>query len=245
MCTATWLSRNGSFQLFFNRDELRSRERAGGPGLHESEGVRFLAPRDGRAGGTWIAASELGSVFALLNRSEGLTPESPGSRGRLIPRLAMSASVDEFAARLLREPLRDLAPFRLVGFWSDSKSGAVATWDGEQIRFDTLAPAAGLLASSGLGDVRAAEERGRLWARRRGETPEWDFDAHRGFHRSHDPEPSAWSVCMHRDDAQTVSYTEVEIAASEVRLRYLEGAPCTGRPPVELRLPRLLPVSAR
>lgn len=241
MCTATWLSRNGSFHLFFNRDEQRSRERAVGPGLRDSDGVRFVAPGDGRSGGTWIAVSELGLALALLNRSEGRTPERAGSRGRLIPRLAGAAGPDDFAARLLREPLRDLAPFRLAAFWADSRRASMATWDGERLRFDALDAASGILCSSGLGDQRAARERESVWRLHRESVAEWGPDSHRAFHRSHEPEPTAWSVCMHRDDAETVSFAEIEIDAGSGILRYVAGPPCAGERPVELSLPRARP----
>jgi Transport and Golgi organisation 2 len=236
MCTASWLSSEGRFHLLFNRDEVRSRENGEGPRLHDSEGVRFVAPLDGRAGGAWIAVSERGLVLALLNRSAGVRPDSAGSRGRLIPRLAAAIDRDDLIARLLREPLRDLPPFRLAAFWPHSAIARLATWDGASLAHVDLPPEVGLLCSSGLGDERAATERGEVWERSRAEPGEWTLDRQRRFHRSHAPEASAWSVCMHRDDAETVSYTEVEVAAREVALRYTDGPPCAARPAEELRL---------
>lgn len=245
MCTATWLSRDRTFHLFFNRDELRSRERARGPALHEAEGVSYLAPSDGRAGGSWIAVSELGLALALLNRSEGRVPERAGSRGRLIARMAPATGADDLAARLLREPLRDLAPFRLAAFWIDAPAGSLAIWDGERLRFDRLDRGAGILCSSGLGDAEAARARGDLWAELRAAEAAWSPDRHREFHRSHVPEPSAWSVCMHREDAESVSYTEVEVGPDEGVLRYVGRSPCRGERPVEIRLPRAVSLPAR
>ncbi|HSM14726.1 MAG TPA: NRDE family protein [Thermoanaerobaculia bacterium] len=245
MCTATWLSRDRAFHLFFNRDELRSRERARGPALHESEGVRYLAPSDGRAGGSWIAVSELGLALALLNRSEGRVPERTGSRGRLISRLAASTGPDDFASRLLREPLRDLSPFRLAAFWIDAPAGSLAVWDGERVRLDRLDPRLGILCSSGLGDERATAARTRVWAQTRPAGPLWGPAHHRDFHRSHAPEPSAWSVCMHREDAESVSYTEIEIGPDAGVLRYDGRPPCSSERPVEIRLPRAVLAPAR
>ncbi len=243
MCTASWLRTDGSFELFFNRDEARTRERAAPPALEESDGVRYLAPRDGRSGGTWIAASERGLALVLLNRSDGCTPPEPSSRGRVIPRLAAASDSDDFAARLLRQPLRDLAPFRLAAFWLEPENGVVAGWDGSRLSFDSLAPV-GLLCSSGLGDPQAGEQRSRQWLRLR-EHPGLDTQGLRAFHRSHDPEPSAWSVCMHREAAETVSYTEIRLGDGEVCLRYVEGAPCLGGPATEVALPLLTAASLR
>ncbi len=236
MCTASWLRSEGRFHLLFNRDEVRSRESGDGPRLHDSDGVRFVAPLDGRAGGAWIAVSERGLALALLNRSEGVRPQTAGSRGRLIPRLAAAVDRDDLTARLLREPLRDLPPFQLVAFWPHSAIARLATWNGAALTHADLPLEGGLLCSSGLGDERAATVRGEVWRSSRAEPGEWTLERQRRFHRSHAPQASAWSVCMHREDAETVSYTEVEVAADEVALRYSDGPPCAARPAEELRL---------
>jgi len=240
MCTASWLRRDGALHLFFNRDEEHGREPATPPAPAVTEGVRYLAPRDGRAGGTWIAATEQGLALALLNRSDGRRPARAGSRGRLIPRLAAAAGPAELAAALLRQPLRDLAPFRLASLWLAPGRSAAATWDGERLSWERLPDDAGLLCSSAFGDDRAARERAALWTvlgRERAAT------RHREFHRSHLPSASAWSVCMHREDAATVSYAEVELGETGALVRYLGASPCRGGTPVEARLPRGWPAT--
>jgi hypothetical protein len=50
----------------------------------------------------------------------------------------------------------------------------------------------------------------------------------RRLHRSHEPEAGPYSICMHRSDAQTVSYTEVRMTAKRGSLRYLPGPPAAG-----------------
>ena len=210
--------------------------------MHERDGVRYAAPRDGRAGGTWIAVSERGLALALLNRSDGPRHESPGSRGRLIPRLAPAANSDDFAARLLREPLRDLRGFRLAALWHEPEASMLASWDGQRLSFETLPAELGLLCSSGLGDAAATESRGRVWERMRAARPEWTPEDHRRFHRDHQPEPSAWSVCVHRPEAATRNYVEIELGGGEARLRCAEGPPCENGAAVELALALSVPV---
>ena len=236
MCTASWLRRDGALHLLFNRDEERGRESASPPVLQRSGLTRFLAPRDGRADGTWLAATERGLVLALLNASAGRRPARPASRGGLIPRLAPAAAIEEIAARLAREPLADLPPFRLAAFAGAGGAARLAAWDGESLAWSELDPDTGLLCSSALGDERATRERGALWERSRAGARPWDLERQRAFHRSHDPAPSAWSVCMHRADARTVSYAEVEIDAAEAVLRYHGGPPCSLAPALDLRL---------
>jgi hypothetical protein len=241
MCTASWLRRDGALHLFFNRDEQLGREPATPPAASEAGDVRYLAPRDGRAGGTWIAASASGLALALLNRSEGPRPERPGSRGRLIPRLIAAPGPDELATALAREGLADLPPFRLAALWLAADRSAAATWDGERLSWERLPDDAGLLCSSGLGDERATLERGAVWRRLRAERAPWGAEGHREFHRSHRPSVSAWSPCMHRRDAATVSYAEVELDGAGARMRYLDRPPCHGGTPVGLDLPRRAP----
>ena len=38
----------------------------------------------------------------------------------------------------------------------------------------------------------------------------------RRLHRSHVPAPGPFSICVHREDARTVSYTEIEAASGAV-----------------------------
>jgi len=226
VCTASWLTLDATLRLGFNRDELRTREPARPPELFEGAAGRWIAPRDGRAGGTWIAASERGAVLALLNRSEGAPPPAATSRGLLIPELLAAAGPEELVAALARRDLAAYAPFRLLGLWRGVATGVVAGWDGVALAADAVDAAAGLLCSSSLGDARVAATRGAVWSRQRAAGGPRDAAAHDAFHRDHTPEPSAWSVCMHRDDARSVSFTAVELGPAAVRLVYHDAPPC-------------------
>jgi len=236
VCTASWLRRESALHLFFNRDELRSREPAWPPRASESNGVRWIAPADGRAGGAWIAATEHGLALALLNRSEGSRPAAAVSRGTLIPRLAGTVDPDQLVGRLASSPLDELAPFRLLALWRERSHGVVAAWDGRRLDIGEVDSTLGLLCSSGLGDERATAARGATWRRFRDAISPWDPAAHREFHRDHSPAPSAWSVCVHRPEARSVSFTEIELGPEEALLSYHGAPPCQ---PGELHRARL------
>jgi hypothetical protein len=229
VCTASWLTRGDRLHLFFNRDELREREPARPPAVHETEGVRWIGPTDGRAGGTWIAANEHGLAVALLNRNEGIggpQPVAPRSRGTLIPQLAAAVGPETLAGRLAGAPLDELAPFRLLALWRERSHGLVAAWDGERLEVGEVEAGAGLLCSSGLGDETATRARGATWRRYRLAHDPWRPEAHREFHRDHSPEPSAWSVCVHRPEAASVSFTEIELGPERASLVYHDAPPC-------------------
>ncbi len=53
-----------------------------------------------------------------------------------------------------------------------------------------------------------------------------DDISHTNFHRSHMPERGAYSVCMHRDDAETLSFTHIHVTHADAKLRYYPAAPC-------------------
>jgi hypothetical protein len=48
----------------------------------------------------------------------------------------------------------------------------------------------------------------------------------RRLHRSHSPKRGPYSTCMHRDDAATVSYTEVVVSRHGATMGHTPGAPC-------------------
>ena len=58
------------------------------------------------------------------------------------------------------------------------------------------------------------------------------------YHRSHFPEPSAYSVCMHREEARTQSLTRVDVTLGEVRMLYHAGPPCEQAPEFEATIAR-------
>jgi len=48
----------------------------------------------------------------------------------------------------------------------------------------------------------------------------------KNLHQSHDPVPGPFSICVHRKDAATVSYTEVRCGGEAISMSYRSGSPC-------------------
>src|SRR5438093_950418 len=46
------------------------------------------------------------------------------------------------------------------------------------------------------------------------------------LHASHLPQRGPFSICMHRPEAATVSYSEVNVSDGRATLRYYPAAPC-------------------
>jgi hypothetical protein len=67
MCTVTFLPIGDSLVFTSNRDETLTRPLAFAPALAELGGKQVLFPRDPKAGGTWCAVANDGTVAVLLN----------------------------------------------------------------------------------------------------------------------------------------------------------------------------------
>lgn len=225
MCTVSWRCRPGAYRLYFNRDEQRSRPIAEPPTIETIGGVTVILPHDPLAGGTWIASNAYGLTVAILNYydAEANAPQrdSHRSRGLLVRELSGSASLE--AARAAAED-HDLPAYRPFHLLLMSPAGAASgTWSGRELRWQTQPPRT-LLSTSSFETESVLKERRAAYARFLADDD--SDEAHRAFHASHDPERSAFSVCMHRDDARTVSYTEVFVDDESVELAYGGDAPC-------------------
>ena len=237
MCTASWLTEGDRFHFFFNRDERRTRAIALPPEKRQGDGFAYLSPIDPDSGGTWFAATDRGLILALLNRTVDGQPPAPGrrSRGTLIPALAGARDLAAVATLLGEVALVECAPFRLFAdFPGQAALGAV--WNGRELETQPLLTTTGLLCSSSRGDHQVTRERSELWSARRAERAADGPAELRRFHRSHLPVRSASSVCMHREDAATVSHLEVVREPAAVHVAYFAGSPCSAGDPARSTL---------
>lgn len=240
MCSATWIRTSEGYEVFFNRDELRTRAPALFPSVRESQGVRFVAPTDGDAGGTWLGVNELGVTIGLANGAGSERDESQGpfrSRGLLVLDLLSSAGVDEAGERLAAIDGSTYRSFELFAIGPRSE-GRSWRWDGREIAGREVEGPGVLLFSSSRDPARARVEREALLERLLREHGRLDADLLAAFHASHEPERGAWSPCMHREDASTVSESRIRVAGSEVAFTYRPGPPCEGASPVTMKVPR-------
>lgn len=223
MCTVTWLHQDDGYLLFCNRDERRTRAQALGPAIHRREGVLFIAPTDPSGGGTWIGVNQFGIALCLLNGVPAHPTASPlRSRGLLLPELLSASSQVEARHRVTQCDLSAFAPFTLAILQVGQPTG-VLTWDGRKLA--AAAPRLPLVSSSfdpaGVRMRRRHEFRRRL--RLAGALTPHVLAA---FHTSHGVQADAYSPCMHRPDAATVSFSCVRVTGSAVRFAYSPGAPC-------------------
>lgn len=187
------------------------------------------------------------------------------SRGLLVLSLMTCRSVASVVERLGDDnATRAFRPFEIIAL-DPSGDRARATWDGTRLsllRGDAVRPpisssgfdAAGVIAtraaafdrlvgsntgsSSSAGDPAVPDSAAppKQANPSVGPTPLARLEA---YHRSHVPERGAYSVCMHRPDARTISLSLVTVDRDAVAMRHGPGSACTAvlGPPVTL--PRL------
>lgn len=235
MCTASWLHQDSGFQLLFNRDEKRSRLRAGAPCVEMRDSVLTIAPVDGDHGGTWISVNARGLALCLLNGA--YRAESARSRGLLLSGLAGARTAGEALEKLAAANLYSYSAFKIVVL-QPGRSAAVAEWDGVAAKLLLDGDAQVPMASSSVDPAGVRVKRREEFARIMGLRPASPARLLR-FHGSHGGGADAYSPCMHRADAETVSFSWVKVSPREVTFFYTPSAPCRRIPGQTIVIPRV------
>lgn len=230
MCTVTIVpmgKQADGFRMACSRDESHGRPAALPPIQDERDGVRFVMPIDPGSGGTWVAVNEHGLALTLLNYN---LPEPPTgrdrSRGDVIPAVLSASNVQEVLDRLEVIERDRMMPFRLVAcdgrsvmLWRSTEPAdqvEITRWNGDPMMW----------TSSGLGDHLVEGPRRELFdAWFADEMPLSLTEDQLAFHCHQWPGREHLSVCMHREDARTVSYTTVDVNAEQIRLTYHPDRP--------------------
>jgi len=147
------------------------------------------------------------------------------SRGQVVSALAGKSCADEIANGVMNLLLRKLRPFRLIAIVPSKRLVTEWRWNLECLTMRNHEWQRQHWFSSGLDEQRAELERQRVCdAANNGqlESMRWL----RPLHRSHMPKRGPFSICMHRPDAVTVSYTEVAVSGKRATMRYKQGPCC-------------------
>ena len=210
-----------------NRDESLHRPVALRPEANRSGNRWSIYPRE-PSGGTWIGVNDLGLSLALVNWHA--TPTQQGnrviSRGVVVKTLLSANNSDQLYSALIALPLRQMPPFRLIAIALRERTVTELRWNQDQLLTVRCDWAAQHWFSSGFDESIVQAKRAEIceneWKKSEAGTLQWL----RALHRSHLPKPSALSICMHGENAGTVSYTEIVLENGLALMRYHQGPLC-------------------
>jgi Transport and Golgi organisation 2 len=234
MCTVSLVTTGDRLRVMASRDERHARPEATHPRTRATPYGFAIMPTDPQAGGTWIAATSSGLVFALLN-GESDAPSGGMSRGLIIPSLAGCETLAEVidragelcelpwpSHRLIVANRRRAVDLRLRArglSMSEMLLGTPVMISSSSRDADSVLPARRALFQSmvvGTSDRLAAQD---------------------AFHRHRWADRADASIDMRRYDAATHSITTVDISADGVAMRYEPRRHVVGEP-AWLSLPR-------
>jgi hypothetical protein len=231
MCTVSWVYEGDGYHLFCNRDERRTRKAALPPRIQHRRGLRFIAPVDGDFGGSWVGVNQLGMSLCLLNgrvSHNSYAKVEQTSRGLLLLELLESHSLSHLQGRIGRVELMRYQPFTLLAL-EPEQPPLVVEWTGRECSVQINGEAEMPLTSSSYEPKTVIEYRKRLFKSLAGASNRVDAELLYTFHSSHSPALAAYSPCMHRADAETVSFSSIAVARNEIEFLYLPQSPCRAR----------------
>ena len=229
MCTVTFIARKNGYAVGMNRDEKLSRAQGLPPAKHIVNGRAAIFPSE-PSGGTWIGVNDAGVTFALINWYSVSARVSGNvvSRGEVARSLLAYDGLSGAEKHLADFPLRNTNPFRLLGIFPEST--AIVEWRWNLSALERIAHEwkTNIWISSGFDELGAQRTRFQTFV---GAEPGLarSGDSLRALHSSHAPSRGPYSICMHRADAATVSYAEVQVNSVAATLAYKADAPCERR----------------
>ena len=227
MCTLSFVPTKDGYYAAMNRDEQLTRSQALPPSTFRFGDLLAVYPFE-EGGGTWIACNQYGVTLALLNWNLAVsnTLTKQRSRGTLIPQLIREPTLDEVARALNQLNFHGLLPFRLVGVFQNPHQIFEWRWDGISLARLSFPWKPHHWFSSGASDEMAEQIRGEAcqiaWLEHEAGSLPWL----RTLHSLHGVAAGPFSLCAHRDDAGTVSYSEIVFYENSATFRYVDDSPC-------------------
>ncbi len=244
MCTVSWAGGPDGYDLFFNRDELNARAPEAPPTATQQDGVKFLAPRDGDHGGTWLLVNEYGLTVCVLNDYAAAWQPAPGatrySRGQVVLACAVATDHAGVIDVLKGQPLLRAPAFHLV-VMAPEQGPLVLHWTGTLPVAPVRSACGPPLTSSSFATHDVIAQRTARFAAmvRSPRTPALEDLA--AYHQQHEQDHGAASVLMRRPDAATRSICRVSVRGGNVVLRYQPVDWARPQPdrldPIQLELP--------
>lgn len=221
MCTVTFIPTGDKYFFSSNRDERNSRSRAIIPSVYVVNGKKLIFPKDGDAGGSWIALHENGNAAVLLNGAfERHTPLPPYTRSRglvFLDLITPDKPLDDFQ----RFGLGGIEPFTLVLL--EAQQLFECRWDGTKKYIRPLNMHQAYVWSSVTLYEPAIIKKREQWFTsfldRKPNPTQKDILAFHRFAGEGDP---GTDLLMERPSYSTVSITSMLLTADRGSMKYLD-----------------------
>lgn len=222
MCTVTFIPAGDTIYLTSNRDEKHWRSAAIAPQAYAFPSGKILYPKDGDAGGTWIAAHENGNAIIFLNG--GLSahiPQPPYRKSRGLILLDLVEGVTSYNS-FLAINLNNIEPFTAI-IWDDNLLFE-CRWDGHTKHHKQLNPTIPHIWSSvtlySEDIIRKRKKWFDAWLKKNKQPTQQDI-LH--FHQFTGEGDRHNDLMMNRDGhVFTVSITSMAITEQSVSMQYLD-----------------------
>lgn len=207
MCTVSFVSVGEKKIITSNRDEHIGRQPAYAPATETINGQRIIFPKDPKAGGTWFAASENGTVTVLLNGAFTKHVHRPPyrkSRGLVL--LDIIGSANGLSAFETMD-LHAIEPFTVVHFGQGQLYEL--RWDGSHKHLSELdASGNHIWSSATLYNEEVVNHRRQLFDTFITEMPEPGQADVYDFHANNNNDPENGFVINRQTGLRTFSITQ-------------------------------------
>jgi hypothetical protein len=221
MCTVTFIPSEHTIFLTSNRDEKHRRTIASAPTVYEGESGKILFPKDGDAGGSWIAVHENSNAIVFLNGGFfAHTPNPPYRKSRGLVLIDLIDQTDPFQS-FLNIDLDNIEPFTAI-IWDDRRLFE-CRWDGGQkhvLQLDESKPH--IWSSVTLYDPAVIAKRNhwfKEWITQK-KVPSQDDIL--DFHQFTGDGDCRNDLKMNRGQVFTVSVTSMSVSGNHALMRYMD-----------------------
>ncbi len=221
MCTVLFIPGKSKLNFVSLRDENPTRPAAGIPEFWEQTDVKFMAPKDKLAGGTWIGTNELNTVIILLNggfENHQRSDHYIRSRGIIVTELLGSLDpINDWG----KMKLINIEPFTLI-IWSNLSLYQLV-WDGIHKHSISLNPSLPyLFSSSTLYNSESKKIREDLFENWMIKKPEINVESVLDFFKTY-PDSFNGFIMNRNEEIKTLSYSFIEITNNDTATMYYQN----------------------
>ena len=221
MCSVSWIHHNEGYDLFFNRDEQRSRPMAIPPKIWNWKDGSYLAPQDPQAGGTWIFTNDQGLSACLLNAYQlenVASVATPRSRGLLVKDLAECKNIKSLEKQLNSQVSEaSYAPFYLLALEKESEP---KFWLWYLTKLQELhLPELPFWSTTSVNPDQVLPYRKQL-VKESISKHGLNCDGLKALHLSIGIPSTEKTIKMSRNDAKTLSFTHIQVQSQNTTMHY-------------------------